>query len=118
MRSVPLIESGRTVVPRCYVAESFVTRLVGLMGRRSIPRDEALAFPRCNSIHTFFMRFPIDVVFVDQSGRVVKVIERLRPWRMLLPQRGAKHVIELGESRSRELGIREGMRLECEGAWA
>lgn len=118
MRAIPLIESGRTLVPKCYVAEGFFSRLMGLMGRKTIPPDEALAFPRCNSIHTFFMRFAIDVVFVDGSGKVVRVIESLKPWRMLVPQRGARHVIEFRGSRCKELGIREGMQLDCEGAWA
>ncbi|MBY0372166.1 DUF192 domain-containing protein [bacterium] len=87
------------------------------MMKRSIGADEGLFFPRCNSIHTFFMRFPIDVVFVDAGGRVVDVVEALAPWRMPLPRWSAKHCLELGARRAKAMGIREGMVLDIQGAF-
>jgi len=111
-----LKSQDRVLVSRCGIAESFVPRFLGLMGRRSLSGDEGLLFPRCNSIHTFFMRFPIDVVFLDAQGKVLTVIEALRPWRMLLPRLSAKHCLELAAHRSRELGIETGMKLQIQGA--
>jgi uncharacterized protein len=77
-----------------------------------------MVFPKCNSIHTFFMRMPIDVVLVDAKGVVVGVEENLAPWRLLLPRKATRHVLELKAFRSRELGIKTGMALVVEGAWA
>ena len=118
MQAVELKASGRTLIPKCLVATTFVPRFLGLMGRKGLGADEALAFPGCNSIHTFFMRFPIDVVFVAADGNVVEVIERLYPWRMLMPRFKAKHVIELQPGRAGELGIRSGVKLDLSGVTA
>lgn len=101
---------------RCGVARSFFARFMGLMGRKSMAQDEGLLFPKCNSIHTFFMRFPIDVVFLDGQGRVVSIAEAVRPWRMLLPRWSARHCLELGAHRAKALGIEVGMHLEVQGA--
>ena len=103
---------------RTTVADTFLSRFMGLMGKSGIPEDEAVVFPRCNSIHTFFMRFPIDVVFVDDGGEVVDVVESMRPWKMLMPRRGARHTIEMQANLSRRLGITKGTRIDCEGVWS
>jgi uncharacterized membrane protein (UPF0127 family) len=58
------------------------TRRRGLLGRDSMPPGEALIIAPTNAIHTFFMRFDIDVAFVDRDGRVLKVTSRMRPWRL------------------------------------
>lgn len=118
MKTATLKLADRELAVKCRVARDFFSRLMGLMGRKTIPADEALLFPKCNSIHTFFMRFPIDVIFVSKDGTVVDVIEAMAPWRMLLPRQGAKHTIEMAGGRSRELGIEKGARLGCEGVWA
>ena len=57
------------------------TRAKGLLGRKSLGVGEALIIKDCNSIHTFFMRFAIDVVFVDKNDRVVRILEDCRPFR-------------------------------------
>jgi len=63
------------------VAEGFLSRAIGLIGRRSLPPGEGLLIPRCNCVHTLFMRFAIDVTFLDSRGEVVKRVENVRPWR-------------------------------------
>lgn len=105
---------GRVLVPNTKVATGFFTRFLGLMGRRTLPADHALLFPRCNSVHTFFMRFAIDVVVVDAQGEVVHVTE-MRPWRLMMPRARAKHIIEMLAGRAEDLGIRPGVRLKVEG---
>ena len=62
---------------------------------RDVPPGEGLLIERTSSIHMFFMRYPIDVVFVDRSGRVTRTVSRLRPWRLVWWARGARDCIEL-----------------------
>jgi len=113
-----LQKEGKILVQSCYVARGFFDRLKGLMFRWEIPKDFALAFPHCNSIHTFFMMTAIDVVFVSASGEVVDVIQGIKPWRLLVPRLKAKHVVEMRTGRSQELGIQKGQKLLCQGVWS
>ena len=76
------------------VARTRRRRLLGLAFRRYPPHGWALLFPRCRSVHTFGMRFAIDVVFLDSRGRVVRVVCGLRPGRIVLCRR-AESVLEL-----------------------
>lgn len=76
-------------------ASSFVDRFVGLMGVRDFPLGRGLLFERCNSIHTFFMRLPIDVAFLDASRKVVHIYAALPPWRISGVHFSARSVLEL-----------------------
>ncbi len=87
-------DTGEAIVPRLEIAANPWTRFVGLMGRPSIDGDSALLLEPCNQIHMFFMRFAIDVVFVDRQGVAMKVVRDLRPWRISLAA-GARAVIEM-----------------------
>ncbi|HBO98354.1 MAG TPA: DUF192 domain-containing protein [Verrucomicrobia bacterium] len=62
------------------IACTFFERARGLIGTRDLPRGEGLLIPRCNVVHTFFMRYPIDVTFLDGAGDVLKVVRNVRPW--------------------------------------
>ncbi len=66
------------------VARSFWARLKGLIGRQSLPPGRGLLILKCNAIHTFFMRFPIDATFYDREDRVVKTVRNIRPWRLFV----------------------------------
>lgn len=66
---------------RARVAEGFLARARGLIGRPPPPPGEGLLIPHCNAIHTFFMSYPIDATFLDKEGRVVKTVRNIRPWR-------------------------------------
>src|SRR4051812_10626140 len=74
-------------------ATSFRARLLGLAFRRAPPRGHALLIPRCRSVHTFGMRFPVDIAFLDERGSVVR-LERSVPPRRVLFCRGARAVLE------------------------
>jgi len=76
-----------------FVARRFRHRLFGLIGRRSLPPDYAMLFPDCDSVHTAWMRMPIDVVFLDADGAVLEVRRALPPWRVARC-RGAAAVLE------------------------
>ena len=64
------------------VAETFAERARGLIGRAAPPAGKGLLITRCNCIHTFLMRYPIDVAFLDRRGEVVKTVRNVRPWRL------------------------------------
>jgi uncharacterized membrane protein (UPF0127 family) len=87
--------SGRVVVDDLELARSSWSRFMGLMGRRSLERGKGLWIEPCNSIHMFFMRFAIDVLFLDKQGRVKKVMLNLKPWRISPIVFGARTVVEL-----------------------
>ena len=63
------------------VARTLWARIRGLIGRRDLPAGAGLLILRCNAIHTFFMRFPIDATFYDREGRVTRIVRGIRPWR-------------------------------------
>ena len=75
-------------------AESFFARLKGLLGRQSLENNHTLWIKDCRSIHTWFMQFTIDVIFVDEQLVVRKTFENLKPWRMTLPVWKATSVFE------------------------
>jgi uncharacterized protein len=78
------------------VARSMVARGKGLMFAPGLDDDAGLLIDPCGSIHMFFMRFPLDVVYVSVADRVVRAQREIRPWRIgPLYTRGAKYVIEL-----------------------
>jgi uncharacterized membrane protein (UPF0127 family) len=103
-------EEQRVLCARCAVADRPLTRLRGLLGRRELPADEGLLLRPSPSIHTWFMRFPIDVVFLDKELRVLAVRNDLGPWRVAM-QRGARTVLELAAGEARERAIRPGSQL-------
>ena len=82
----------------------------GLLGRRALELDEGLLLRPAGSVHTAFMRFPIDVVFMDDEGRVLRVADRIKPWRTA-SVKGAKAVIELPAGAAALAGITPGQRL-------
>lgn len=72
------------------------SRMRGLLGHSSLPRGEGLLLAPAWSIHTWFMRFPIDVVFLDADRRVLRVFARLPAWRLVSGTRKARTVLEFG----------------------
>ena len=74
--------TGAIVASRLEMAADSKARRRGLLGRTSLAPDTALIIAPCNGVHTFFMRFTIDVVFTSRDGRVVKICPRLAPWRI------------------------------------
>ena len=102
---------GSVVCESCHVAATFWTRLRGLLGEKGLEPGEGLLIRHAGSVHTFFMRFPIDVVFLDRSGAVVKLVDGLRPWRVALARSG-RDALELPAGEARRRGIKRGERFE------
>jgi uncharacterized membrane protein (UPF0127 family) len=93
--SVVNVSTGETLAERAQVAETLISRFIGLQGKRALPAKGGLILLPNNSIHTLFMRIPIDAVFVSEAGSVVKVGRRLRPWRIGPVAPRALYCIEL-----------------------
>jgi len=88
-------EDGATVVTALEVADGIWSRFKGLQLRSHLPNGSGLLLVPCPSIHTFFMRFPIDVVLLDRQGKVVAVRRGVRPWRVVFPVSGSYATLEL-----------------------
>src|ERR671930_2035468 len=106
-------DDGRVVCDRCVIADTLPRRLRGLLGARGLPPGEGIVLRPGWSIHTAFMRFAIDVVYVDANQVVMKVVPNLKPWRASTC-RGARDVVELAAGEAGRRGIKAGDRV----AWA
>ncbi|WP_413559727.1 DUF192 domain-containing protein [Bdellovibrio sp. HCB209] len=111
MKKLENLTTKATLIPNLEVAETMQTRGVGLLGRSSLAEDQALWILRCNSIHTFFMKFAIDCVFVDKNLKVKAIYKDVKPWRLVLPVWGARSVIEMASGVSSKLNISVGDQL-------
>ncbi len=103
--------SGRVVAATLLTAFDRDTRNRGLLGRDGLPTDQALVLAPCSSVHTFFMRFPIDILFVSRDGVVLRIRRAVRPWR-LAARLGAFAVIEMaaGAATDTQVGDRLSVR--------
>lgn len=90
---------GNILAADIRLASSFSLRFLGLMGQRSVPGDGLLLIP-CKSVHGFFMRMTIAVLFFDREGHLLSA-KKLRPWRMAIAPRNTHCVLELPEDRAR-----------------
>ena len=107
---VDLLRTDGGFVCRAGVASSFVARFRGLMLTASLAPGTGLLFPRTSSVHTHFMRYPIDVVFLDPDRRVLSIRHGLRPWRFA-SVRGAASVLELPPGTCAQVGLTVGETL-------
>lgn len=112
------VTRGTELANLVQAAHSYWARLVGLLGRSSLKQGEALLIEPCNSVHTLFMRFAIDVVYLDKSHRVVKAVSALRPFRVSMGAKGAHAVIELpsGTIASTQLAVGDELAFESAAA--
>jgi len=84
-----------TICEKADVADTFLSRMIGLINRASIAENEALIITRCNSIHMLFMRFAIDAIFVDREDVVVGMVYNIKPYRFSRMFIKSSYVIEL-----------------------
>ncbi len=102
---------SQVLIPDLEIARGFHARGVGLLGRASIANDQAMWILKCNSIHTFFMKFAIDCVFVDRSLKVKAIYQGVKPWRLVLPVWGASSVFEMPSGSVQRLNVNVGDQL-------
>lgn len=103
------LPDGTCLLEHISVADTFWTRFLGLMGRRGLKPSEGMLLVNTGSIHTCFMRFPIQVVYLDADFKVL-CVETVAPWRLGSMVRHTKYVLEL--SMDRKLDLAEGARLQ------
>lgn len=103
------------IAARVEKADTVLSRLVGLLHRASLDEDEGLIITHCRSIHMFFMRFPIDVLFVNKDDIVIGLVENIKPFRMSPYFLKASYVLELHAGIIRRKGICRGDVLAVQG---
>ena len=108
-----LTEDGTAVCERCEVADGPIARMRGLLGRDGLEPGAGMLIEREPSVHTAFMRFPIDVVFLGKANTIVKVVHDMRPWRMAGARR-AHAALELPAGVAAAVGLEPGMVLVAE----
>jgi uncharacterized membrane protein (UPF0127 family) len=106
------LDTGAMVADRVVVADTRATRAVGLLSRTALEPGEALWIVPSRGVHTWGMRFAIDVVALDASGVVIDQVSGLTPWRIRLPRRGTAGVLELPSGTLDASGTVLGHRIE------
>jgi len=91
----------KIIVDQVKIADSFFTRLIGLMNKKTMEDDEGLLLLKCSSVHCFFMKFPIDVIYLSKDMAVLD-IETLSPWRLGKHVKKAAHVLELSAGATKD----------------
>ena len=89
------VTKDKVLVQNCMMADNFFGRLVGLMGKKILSTDEGMLISPCKSVHTFFMRFDVDIIFVDRNFEVVKIIKNVKPWKFSPYIKSARHIVEI-----------------------
>lgn len=111
MKIVKIKAQKKIILDKCDVAQSFTQRLVGLLSRSNLKKNEALLIEKCKQVHTCFMRFPIDAIFLDKNNVVVGISE-LKPWRFSKYFGKAENVLETNIGFARQNNISPGLQLE------
>jgi hypothetical protein len=93
--SVRNADRGTVLATRAKLASSYVDRLFGLMGRKGVADGGGILLTKSSSIHSFFMRFRFDAIFLDRDDRVVKIVPAMRQWWVAFGGRGARDTLEL-----------------------
>ena len=94
------------------IADTFLTRFAGLMFRKPLPPATGLFLAPCSSVHMCFMRFAIDVVYLDKEYNIIKVVKHLRPWIGLSICNKAWAVVEMTAGEAEHCGLEVGNKLE------
>ena len=110
------VDRGTTLATQARLASSYSARFFGLMGRKRIHDGSGLLLTKTASIHSFFMRFRFDAVFIDRENRVTKIVPAMRQWWIAFGGRGAKDVIELPAGVAERTGTQPGDLLAFEDA--
>ena len=107
--------NGQTLLTQCAEASSLTRRLVGLLNHSELSENQGMLIQPCKQVHTLFMRFSIDAVFLDKAN-VVVAIEELKPWRISKMHFRAHKVLELALGMCRKHALQVGEVLELGGS--
>lgn len=107
-----IIRDGQILTDRVTRASMFFERAKGLLGKKEMAPDEALWLIPCRSIHTFFMKFPIDVVFLSREGKITALIPHLKPNRLTPFYFSARSCLECAAGAIEKWGLKKHQLLE------
>lgn len=93
------------------IANTFFKRLKGLLGKRTLPANKAIVIYPCKAIHTWFMRFPIDCIFLNKDGEVLHVIKNMKPFRVSPVILKAYYVVEMSHIISLNISVGDKFKL-------
>ncbi len=105
-------ETGKLLVSHLRCADTFWLRLAGLIPTGNLPKGHGLLLTPCTSIHTFLMKYPIDVAYLDSNFVVVRAFHNVKPWRALPSADRTKHVLEIPPATLASTGTLVGHKLE------
>ena len=106
------INRGEIICHKMMVATNIFSRMLGLMFSKELPDCDGFLLSPCNSIHTFFMHYSLDILFLDKDFKIVKVIYGLPPLRMTWIYFKSRHVLEM-KAGTMKLGLKSGEELEA-----
>jgi uncharacterized membrane protein (UPF0127 family) len=95
LRKAVNLTRNKTLANSLWVADTFLSGLLGLMGRRQLPAGEGLWICPCQSVHSMWMRFPIDVIFLNNQKSIIHMVENMKPFRVSKHVLTARSVLEL-----------------------
>jgi uncharacterized membrane protein (UPF0127 family) len=105
--------NGHVLASRVVRATNFISRGMGLLPRASVDEDEGLWLDGCSAVHTLGMRATIDLFFLDREGRILKIVNRARPNRLVISCARSVAVVELGHGeRARDVLVGDRLVLE------
>ena len=109
-----IVEGSDRELAVAEVADRAIPRLVGLLGRSGLAEGDGLVLKPCSSIHTCFMRFPIDVLFLDAEGTILRVARAVTPYRAAAGGWRARIAVELPAGTAARAGVQPGARVRLE----
>lgn len=113
MKCINVSDGNKVIADKLVMKDSFFGRLVGLLSRKGLKDGEGIILNPCTQIHTFFMRFDIDVVFISKDFKVVAVRENMPPWRMSPLYLNARYTLEVKGGYLKG-GVKPGQQLALE----
>lgn len=104
--------SGQVIAENILYANSMYKRFIGLMGKNEINHNEGVFLTPCNSIHMMFMKFPLDIIFLDRKNKVIHITENIKPWQISRIVFKAQSVLEVMAGKARETDLQVGDKIE------
>ena len=102
---------NKKIIKKGFLAQSIYKRIKGLLGTSKLDEGSALLIPDCRQVHTFFMNYPIDVIFLDSKNKILK-IQTLKPWKISSWLYKSQKVIEVPAGFTKKVNLKKGDKLE------
>jgi len=105
-------KTEQVLVSKLILADNFFSRLKGLIGSNPLKKNEGLLISPCQQVHTHFMGYSIDIVFLDKQFKILHIVREMKPWRFSKFIKSAYYVLELQAHASQHLEIGEYLSLQ------